>query len=49
MGLFQKKKYHKFNKETGKFELVTPPPIEYKESNRGGKLKVNKKNYAINN
>lgn len=50
MGLITPKKYQKLNRETGRFEWVTPPPIEYKKENRGGKLKLNKKVYeSINN
>lgn len=49
MGLIQEKKYQKFNRETGRFEWVTPPPREYKQENKGGKLKLNKKVYESTN
>lgn len=49
MGIIQEKSFLKFNRKTNKFEKVTPPPREYKQDNRGGKLKINKRKYESNN
>ena len=49
MGTFNPKPYKKFNRETGKWELVIPEPKEYKSEERSKRniLKVNEKDKAI--